>query len=324
MLNGKFKSLLSPGEKVTAEQLETDRQILAFERSIEQFSRRRFMGSITGAVALVAGAGFVGTPKGFAQTTGATPSISDVLNFALNLEYLEANLYSIALSGSPIPATLSGTSSPTITNSPGKLTLDTYVTALTQALLQDEQNHIALLRQTIVSLGGTPISVPPINYGAKGTITTQAQFLATTRQFTALGNSAYAGSAQYLVSSPAILTVAAQILGAEGQHMGVTNFLCIQEGVTTAFSTNPAAYIDAQDQPPSPTQYFTVALPTNTSGALPTNSVGIPAGLRPARTPQEVLGVAYGVSTPSTVTPPAGVTSGGFLPSGAAGAVVST
>jgi hypothetical protein len=59
--------------------------------------------------------------------------------------------------------------------------------------------------------------------------------------------------------------------------------------------------IDAQDVPPSATNYFTVAPST---------------ALSPARTPSQVLGVAYGVSVATTLTPTAGVTMGGFFPNG--------
>lgn len=310
----KYSSPLAPGEKVTAEQLETDRGILAFDRAIERLSRRKFLGGLSGVTALMASAGFLYVPKAFAQS--AVPSVADVLNFALNLEYLEANLYSIVTTGNPIPSSLSGTSTPTIAGNPGKLTLDTATMALFQALAQDEQNHINDLRTALSSMGVTPISAPPLNYAAKGAITTQAQLLATARQFTEVGNGAYQGGAQFLVSQPAILQTAGQILGAEGQHLGAINYQCIVQNVAPAFSTSPTAAVDAYDQPPNPTQYFSVALPGNTTG--------LPAGIPPYRTPQQSLGIVYGVSTASTTNPPAGVTSGGFLPSGANGTVKST
>lgn len=315
MLNAKFTSLLSPGEKLTAEQLETDHRIAAFDRAIDRVSRRRFMGGLSGAIALVAGAGFIETPKGFGQA--AAPAIADVLNFALNLEYLEANLYAIVTTGGAISASLQGSGAGAITGSPGKLTLNATTTALMQALANDEINHINDLRSAITSLGGTPISQPAINYAAKGAITTQAQLLATTRQFTALGNSAYAGAAQFLVSNPSVLTVAAQILGAEGQHLGAVNYQCITQNVTQAFATSSAAYLDQQDQPPTPTQYFTVFVTGN-----PSNNPLL--GFSPARTPQQDLGVVYGVSTAATLTPQMGVTSGGFFPAGANGIFKST
>ena len=133
MLNAKFRSLLNPNETVTADQLETDRKLLGFDQAGIRLTRRSFDGSFAGAIALVVGAGFIETPKGFAQSA-ATPPITDVLNFALNLEYLEANLYSIVTTGNPISATLMGSAPGTIMGSPGKLTLANETTNLFKAL----------------------------------------------------------------------------------------------------------------------------------------------------------------------------------------------
>jgi hypothetical protein len=318
MSKAKYTSLLCPDEKVTAEQLTSDRGILAFQRAVDRLSRRSFLGGLTGATALAVSAGFFEMPRAFAQTT-TTPSVADVLNFALNLEYLEANLYTIVTTGNPVPASLNGGTAPTIQNSPGKLTLDAPTMALFQALAADEQNHINDLRTALTQMGATPISSPTINYApaSKGAITTQAQLLATARQFTEVGNSAYQGGAMLLVSAPAVLRVAAQILGAEGQHLGAINYQCITQNVAASFTTNAMAHVDALDVPPSPTQYFSVETATTATAA-------VPAGVPPYRTPQQCLGIVYGVSTGSTTTPPTGVTSGGFFPNGANGNVKST
>ena len=319
MRNAKFTSLLSPGEKVTGEQLETDRHILTLDREIHKLNRRGFLGGLTGAAALAAAAGFLEMPKAFAQS--ATPSVSDVLNFALNLEYLEANFYYFAATGSPIPAAASGTPTGPITGTDPALTAavqaNPTVLALAKALYQDELNHIALLQKTITDLGvEPPITQPALNYAAKGAVTTVPQFLATARQFTALGNSAYSGAAQFLVSNVPVLLAAAQILGAEGQHLGAVNYQCITQNVTAAFSSNPLAFDDPMDTPPSPTQYFTVFTTANTSSTQP-------LGLAPATTTSQDLAVVYGQAT-ATSFGSTGVTSGGFFPSGVNGNVKST
>jgi hypothetical protein len=293
----KFKSLLCPTESVTEEQLATDRKLLAFDRTIAHLNRRSFLSVLAGAAAMTA---ISGGSHAYAQTT--TPGITDVLNFALNLEYLEANFYLYASSGSGLSANDMGTGGVAVTGAPAKLTLDAPTLAVAQGLALDEKNHVELLRAAITTLGGTPIAQPAINLAAMGAITTQAQFLAAARQFTALGGSAYIGSAQLLVSNTSVLTTAAQILGAEGQHAGALNYLCAVQGVTS-----PA--IDAQDVPPSQTNYFTL----DSKNAL-----------SPSRNTSQVLGVVYGVSTATTTNPTTGKTMGGFFPNGVNGTVKST
>lgn len=288
-----YKSLLSPTEKISADQLNTDRKILAFDRSIEHINRRGFLGAMLAAAALAT--------AGVQSAQAQAPSVVDVLNFALNLEYLEANFYLYVTTGSGLSSSMNGNGA-AVQGAPGKLALDANTLAVAQALATDEVNHIAGLRAAVTALGGTPIAQPVINLAANGTITTQAQFLAAARQFTALGGSAYVGGAQLLVSNPAVLTTASQILGAEGQHAGVLAYLCINQGINS-----PA--IDAQDVPPTATNYITV------------DAVH---ALAPLRTAPQALGVAYRVSTAATVTPPTGVTMGGFFPNGFNGNVKST
>jgi hypothetical protein len=291
-----LKSLLCPTETVTEEQLETDRRILAFETVVQRLSRRGFLSTALAASAAVA----IGSPRSaFAQST--TPAITDVLNFALNLEYLEANFYLYASTGTGLTSAQNG-SGVAVQGAPAKLTLDANTLSVAQALAQDEVNHIADLRSAITSLGGTPIAQPLINLSANGPIATQMQFVAAARQFTALGGSAYIGSAQYLVSNATVLTTAGQILGSEGQHAGAVNLLCVLQNIAS-----PA--IDAQDIPPSSSNYFTA---TSTHA------------LSPARTTSQVLGVVYGVSKATTTSPTTGVTMGGFFPNGFNGNIKST
>ncbi len=292
-----LQSLLCPTETVNQDQLEVERRMLNFEKTMSHLTRRGFLSAFAATAAVAA---MADPQKARAQAT--TPAITDVLNFALNLEYLEANLYLNVSAGTTLSAADMGSGAVAATGLPGKLTLDAATLAVAQGLATDETHHVELLRSTIATLGGTPISQPLINYAANGAITTQAMFLATARQFTALGGSAYVGSAQFLVSNPTVLTAAAQILGAEGQHAGVLSFLCVNQNITS-----PA--IDAQDVPPSPSNYFTVAAMN---------------ALSPSRNTSQVLGVAYGKSTATTTAPAAGSLMGGFFPNGVNGNIKST
>ena len=296
-----FKSLICPDEKVTEEQLATDRRMMAFDRSVASLNRRSFLSVLAGAAA----AGAIGTMGvRSAEAQSAAPPITDVLNFALNLEYLEANLYILASGAAPLSAADMGPNPGTITGT-APIALTGITKTIAAALAQDERNHIEQLRATITSLGGTPISMPSIFYAANGLVTTQAQFLMAARQFTAVGGSAYAGAAQFLVSNPVVLTAASQILGAEGQHAGVVDYQCIMQGVVGPL--DPA--VDAIDSPPTTSSYRTV---------LPVTA------LAPARTTSQVLGIVYGKSTSATTTPPAGITMGGFFPNGVNGNIKST
>lgn len=299
MSNKLYPSLLCPADRVTEEQLATDRRLVDFNRSVSGLNRRGFMAAVaSAAVAATA----LGGRSAAAQAATSNPPIVDVLNFALNLEYLEANFYAFAATGSGLSAADMGSGGVAPTGAPGKLPLDANTLAIANALALDEKNHVELLRAAITSLGGTPIAQPLINYAAMGAVTTQAQFLTMARQFTAVGNSAYAGSAQLLVSSPSVLTTAGQILGAEGQHAGALNYQCLVQNITS-----PA--VDAQDAPPSSSNYFTV---------LPQTAFS------PARNTSQVLGIVYGISTASTTNPATGTSSGGFFPNGVNGNIKST
>ena len=127
---------------------------------------------------------------------------------------------------------------------------------------------------------------------AAGTVGVAApEFLALARTLEGVGSSAYAGGAQYLTSTPAGLTYAAQILHVEAQHEGALRQACIQLGVNS-----PAA--DSLDIPPSSSAIF------NTN---PTT------GLNPIRTVSQVLQIVYGKAGQT------GQLGGGFFPNGLSG-----
>ena len=314
--------------KVTGDQLATEKGILNLGRNLQALNRRRFLSTMAAISGMAAVAGTVGVPSAQAQAT--TPPVIDVLNFALNFEYLEAEFYSYGSYGISLAAAVAASNAggkvtianaPTIPASnvlnPPSLTLTGNQLAVTQALFMDEAHHIATLQQAITSLGGTYITEPTIDFSASGAIpavTTNIAYFAAARQFTALGNSAYAGSAADLVSNLSVLSVAGQILGTEAQHLGAINYLCATLGILPASAGGPDTVIDAQDVPPNGTAAIFTITPTTSN----TPAIGI------SRTPQQVLGVAYGVSTPTTTMPAAGTVKGGFFPNGVLGNVVST
>ena len=294
------KSLLTPGEMVTEAGAAAEMKTLVTDRQLASASRRSFFtkvaagGAAASALALTGcNSGTVITPP---NTVSSTPSVTDVLNFALNLEYLEAQFYAYVTTGAGIPAADMGTPTGATTGGAIVAFVNPYVKVIATQLANDERVHVELLRTQITALGGTPVSMPAINLAAGGAVNSDATFLAVARQLETVGISAYAGGAQYLVTNTATLQYAAQILDTEAQHEGFLRQLCVLLAVAS-----PQA--DAMDLPPTATQIF------NTNPTTGFNAV---------RTPSQVLQIAY--AAPGKT----GVTSGGFFPAGMNGNIKST
>ncbi len=257
--------------------------------------RRNFLSTLgmAGAAALSAGAMTGCSNDGPIALPTTTPSVLDVLNFALNLEYLEASFYLYVTTGAGLPAADMGTAPGAVTGG-AKVTFTNPIVASAAAqLAKHEQQHVEFLRATITAVGGTPVSMPALNLAAGGTVTNDATFLAASRQLEAVGVSAYIGGAALLTSSVPALNYAAQILDTESQHAGFIRELCIILGVTS-----PA--VDSLDQAPSASKIF---------------NTGATTGLNPSRTTSQVLQIVYGAA--GTL----GATKGGFFPNGLNGAI---
>ena len=291
------------------EQMQREAQQFEQERLTARIGRRKLITNLTMAAGAAGALGVAGcSTAGPAPIAPAQsgPSVLDILNFALNLEYLEASFYSYVVTGSGLSATDMGTGAGTVTGGAKVTFTNSYMQNIAMNLMTEEVQHVELLRATIqTAFNVTPVSMPNLNLAPKSlgvTVNSDATFAAVARQLEGVGVSAYAGGAQYLTSSIAALNYAAQILDVEAQHAGALRLACIQLGVAS-----PAA--DALDLPPTTSQIF------NTN---PTN------GLNPVRTVGQVLGIVYGVSNASTTTPAAGTVSGGFFPNGLNGNLFTT
>jgi hypothetical protein len=298
-------SLLQPDERVTDEQLATEMNLMVNQRAINRLSRRNFLtsaGLAVGATGAIAMAGCSNAPIAITgptpTTTPAPPAVSqiDVLNFALNLEYLEASFYLFITTGSGLPSSLQGSGAGTVTGGAQFTFTDPNVTALAQQLAADEMAHVGLIQSMITLLAGTPVVMPALNLAALGTITSDATFLAMARQLETVGTSAYEGGIAYFTDSLS-LTVAANIHDTEAQHEGALRQFCIAKGITSAA-------VDSMD----------MAVAGAAGPVFNTNS----SGLNAIRTPSEVLQIVYGAAGMT------GVSSGGFYPKGMNGAVTTS
>lgn len=255
--------------------------------------RRKFMKrvGVTGlgvaAASMIGGSSIVGKVGKAYASTAITDT--DILNFALNLEYLEAEFYSVAVTGKTLLQagilTSAQESGPTTGGNMvdlGSLNLGFLGTALRK----NEEDHVLYLR---AALGSAAVKKPTIDLAALGYgFSSASSFLELSRQFEDVGVSAYLGAAP-LITSSSYLAAAAAILATEAQHSGSIRLECINNNVTS-----PA--VDSLDIPPTAGHPYDV-----TSN----NALSIP------RTTAQVLNIVYG----------GGNCSGGFYPDGMNGTI---
>ncbi len=293
-------SLTSPqveGETLNEAQLVEEARLIAETRSATRLNRRRMLaglGMAAGAAGTLGLAGCTDTGAASIASPSTTPSVLDVLNFALNLEYFEATLYSYLVTGSGLAAADMGTSPGTVTGG-AKVTFQySAIGNIAANLMQEEVEHVQFLRAAITAQNATPVSMPTLNLqpAPAFAITNDATFVSVARTIEAVGVSAYEGAAGYLTSVPSILTYAASIHDLEAQHEAALRQACIFFPSGTAVTSAAA---DSMDIPPTMSAIF------NTS---PTT------GLNTVRTISQVLQIVY--ATPGVT----GSTKGGFFPNG--------
>lgn len=293
-----LKNITNEETIVDPTQLQQEINLVKYKRAL---ARRNFIKNVGLAGAGVLGGAIIEGCGGNGLMHAAGPTPDDVLNFALNLEYLEAEFYSVATTGATLGSSVIGSSSMATGGNQVTFT-DTYVADTAAEIARDEAEHVKFLRSALPS----PVAEPAINLGALGIgFGSQAQFLTLARAFEDTGVSAYGGAATLLTSNKTYLQAAAQILATEAYHAGNLRLSCILKNVAP-FST------DSMDIPPYD--------PAIDSGGTQTTSAYFPTdsnGLSLIRTPSQVLMIVY--HTTST-----GVTSGGFFPSGLNGNIKST
>lgn len=263
-------------------------------------NRRSFLKKIGIATAAVGAMSVTGVPSADAQTSTEI----EVLKFALNLEYLEAQFYTYASYG--VSITNFGIGLDGMANSPnptsGGYTIGgakvhfsnnlVFTPEIAAQIGTDERAHVQLLRS---ALGAQKIAQPNINLNALGFgFSNENDFLKLARIFEDIGVTAYAGAAG-LLTTPAIITTAARILAAEAEHVGSIR----TQVARLEIQTRP---LDGADLIPPPSGSQDHYLSINPANGLPAT-----------RTPGQVLFLAYGGM--------ANVGEGGFFPTGVNGAI---
>src|ERR1700756_1571982 len=168
----------------------------------------------------------------------------DILNFALNMEYLEAEFYTYATTGKSITsfgiatkgcASGANPASGGTTKGGAKVTFSKDESILHDIASQigvDERAHVVLLRG---ALGSAAVAMPNIDLSALGFgFDHQNDFLRAARILEDIGVTAYAGAAGFL-KTPDIITAAAGLLGAEAEHAaGIRTQIARLQIATTA------------------------------------------------------------------------------------------
>ncbi len=255
-------------------------------------NRRSFVRKL-GIASAAVGATLAIDPKMAKAAAGPTTTDIEVLNFALNLEYLEAEFYTVATTGKTLAqAGYNVGPDPGPTYGGGKVSFPNSLVYSGQVAVEiaaDERAHVALLQS---ALGSKAIKKPTINLDALGFgFANQSDFLKLARIFEDIGVTAYAGAAPLL--SSAVVGTAARILAAEAEHVANIRLEVVRLNV-------PSVHLDSVDILPSISQFFSL------------NN----QGLCSIRTPGQVLYLAYGMM--------AGVNKGGFFPDGANGAFTTS
>ena len=126
----------------------------------------------------------------------------DVLNYALTLEYLEAEFYRQGNNAD---------------------LLDGKAKKYLATIQKDEETHVATLKDVIKSLNEDAVDAPEVDFGAS--FKNKASYLETAYTFENLGVSAYLGAAPSLFEEKELLSAAASIFGVEARHAAILGSL---------------------------------------------------------------------------------------------------
>ena len=309
------------------------------EQLESRIGRRQLLqwSSVAGASLLTGGilAGCGGDNCGGNGNSGGGSLATDraVLNFALNLEYLEAEYYLRAVTGEGLATSDIGTNPGAVTTKSTSTVVPGLSTPIRQYALEiasDEQNHVRFLRTALSSFAVARPAIDLLNsFNAAFAAATntpgatfdpfadETSFLLGAFIFEDVGVTAYKGAAR-LLSNKDYLEAAAGILAVEAYHAGSIRTSILAAGGSAPSSADKISAARASlgggaDQGVSVTDpsYNGVAPLTSasTTNLVPADNNSIAF----SRTTAQVLNIVY--------LGGAAGTGGGFFPSGLNGAI---
>lgn len=323
----------------------SDQIIDALDRRVTRREERRNFFKATGGFAVGAVGGAVlgacsSSADGVIAQNNPGSSDADVLNFALNLEYLEAQFYSFAAFGTGLAAAdLTGTGTQgAVTGGAQVAFSDPLVAQYAREIAQDEIAHVRFLRQ---ALGSAAVAQPAIDISGSGPNTAFSNaaraagligpgqtfnpyaddnsFLLGAYIFEDVGVTAYKGASP-LINNRTFLEAAAGILAVEAYHAGIVRTVLYSKGVATpSLRTGADNISNARDSLDGASDLDQGISPTATGpgGALVSNLVPTDAnGIAFSRTTGQVLNIVYLRNTVGT--------GGGFFPNGVNGNIRSS
>lgn len=252
-------------------------------------------------------------------TPGPPPPLTDadVLNFALNLEYLEAEFYLRAVTGQGLGANDIGANAGAVTGGRAVSFATPAVRQIAEEIARDEEAHVRFLRR---NLGGAAVARPQLDLQNSFNAAAQAagigntfdpyadetSFLLAAFIFEDVGVTAYKGGAPLLMNKT-FLEAAAGILAVEAYHSGVVRTLLYDAGTTArGLSQRVSDLRDGADGTGTDKDQG-VAIGNGDANIVPTDNNSIAF----SRTPSEVLRIVY-LGAPA---------SGGFFPAGLNGVI---
>lgn len=242
-------------------------------------------------------------------------SDADVLNFALNLEYLEAEYYLRATTGAGLSAADAGNGAGAVTGGAQVSFATAAIGQYAQEIAADELAHVRFLR---AALGSAAVPRPAIDLQASFNAAAQAagigptfdpfadevSFLLGAFVFEDVGVTAYKGGAR-LIRNLDFLEAAAGILGVEAYHAGTVRTIIYNLGGAAVDTAQKIS--DLRDAATGGADRDQGVLVGGVANIVPTDENAIVY----SRSTTDVLKIVY----------LGGTSSGGFFPNGLNGTI---